>query len=138
MPYPPRLDQLKAVQELQLHTELTYTLVRNGFFLDYLGLPYAETHLHPLYFILDLRSGEAAVPGDGSAAAVFTHTRDVGRLVATLLEVAADKWPLESAVIGERIVLNDLLFLAEKVTGMETCIGIVDSSRLTGYSRPTI
>lgn len=138
MPYPPRLDQLKAVQELQLHPELTYTLVRNGFFLDYLGLPYAETHLHPLYFILDLPSGEAAIPGDGGATAAFTHTRDVGRLVAELLEVAADKWPLESAVIGERIVLNDLLFLAEKITGTETCLRPVNSLRLTDYSRPAI
>lgn len=138
MPYLPRLDQLKAVQELQCHAELTYTLVRNGFFLDYLGLPYAETHLHPLYFILDLPSGEAVIPGDGSATAVFTHTRDVGRLVATLLEVAADKWPLESAVIGERIVLNDLLFLAEQVTGIETCLGVADSSTLTDYHRSAI
>lgn len=118
--------------------QLTYTLVRNGFFLDYLGLPYAETHLHPLYFILDLPAGEAAIPGDGSAAAIFTHTKDVGRFVATLLEVAADKWPLEAAVIGERIVLNDLVFLAESVTGTQTCLGIVDSARLTDYDRPAI
>ncbi|KEF63715.1 uncharacterized protein A1O9_01693 [Exophiala aquamarina CBS 119918] len=103
--------------ELQGHPNLTYTLIRNGFFLDYLGLPFGETHLHPLYCLLDLQAAKAAIPGDGSMPVVFTHTTDVAKFVATLLDIPAAKWPLESAVIGERILLNDLVSLAEKATG---------------------
>lgn len=117
MPYPPRVDQLKAIEELQQHPQLTYTLIRNGNFLDYLGLPFAETYLKPLYMVLDLQAAEAAIPGDGTSTVAFTHTTDVGKLVAALLDVPAAQWPLESTVIGEKIVLNDLISLAEQVTG---------------------
>ncbi|KAL6246548.1 hypothetical protein RBB50_006786 [Rhinocladiella similis] len=119
MPYPPRVDQLKAIEELQQHPQLTYTLIRNGNFLDYLGLPFAETYLKPLYMVLDLQAAEAAIPGDGTSTVAFTHTTDVGKLVAALLDVPAAQWPLESTVIGEKIVLNDLISLAEQVTGQQ-------------------
>lgn len=117
MPYPPRIDQLKAIQELEQYPQLTYTLIRNGNFMDYLGLPFADTFLKPLYMVVDLPAAEAAIPGDGTAMVTFTHTTDVGKFVAALLDVPASRWPLESTVIGEKIVLNDLISLAEKVTG---------------------
>ena len=118
MPYPPRQDHLRAVEELKRHPTLTYTLIRNGFFMDYLGLPYTETNLHPLYCVLDLRSAKAVIPGDGTQPVIFTHSRDVGSFLAMLVDLPASQWPLESAIVGERVTLNELVDLVEKVTGM--------------------
>ncbi|EXJ66482.1 uncharacterized protein A1O5_10634 [Cladophialophora psammophila CBS 110553] len=117
MPYPPRVKYLQAVEELRRNTTLTFTLVRNGFFMDYLGLPFAETHLHPLYCILDISAGKAVIPGDGNCHVVFTHTRDVAKFVNELLDLPAHQWPKESAIIGERITLNELVEAAERCTG---------------------
>ncbi|KAM6527607.1 hypothetical protein FALCPG4_008662 [Fusarium falciforme] len=117
LPYPPRVLYIEAARELERHPNLTFTLIRNGFFMDYLGLPYAETHLHPLYFVLDLPHLEAVIPGDGEAYAVFTHSRDVGKYVAELLKLPAKEWPRESAIRGEMIALKDIVKVAEKVTG---------------------
>jgi hypothetical protein len=117
MPYPPRKLYIEAAEELNRHPHLTASLVRNGFFMDYLGLPFAETHLHPLYFVLDLKSLQAAIPGDGKAHAVFTHTRDVGRYTRELLKLPAEQWPRECAIRGERIALEDVVKVAEGVTG---------------------
>jgi hypothetical protein len=50
-----------------------------AFFMEYLGLPWAETYLHPLYCILDLLESKATVPGSGMEYVIFTHTRDVAK-----------------------------------------------------------
>lgn len=117
MPYPPRVLYIEAAEELKRHPGLAFTLIRNGFFMDYLGLPFAETHLHPLYFVLDLVGLQAAIPGDGTAHAVFTHTRDVGKYIAELLKLPGEQWPRECAINGERISLEDVVRVAENVTG---------------------
>ena len=86
--------------------------------MDYLGLPYLKTNLLPLYNILDLASHKAVVPGKGDTPVVWTHTRDVGKYVNELLKLPADQWPRESSIVGEKISPNDLLALAERLTGM--------------------
>ncbi|KAJ9136941.1 hypothetical protein NKR23_g9560 [Pleurostoma richardsiae] len=117
MPYPPRKSFLQAEEELRLHPQLTYTLIRNGYFMDYLGLPFTETNLHPLYCVLDLQVGKAVLPGDGNQHVVFTHTRQVASCVNELLKLPGDDWPRESAIIGERITTKQLVEVAESITG---------------------
>jgi len=118
MPYGPREEFLRAEEELKAHPNLTFTLVRCGFFMDYLALPYADTNLHPLYCLLDLQAFKAVLPGEGNCHVVFTHTRDVGKFVTELLGLEAQKWPREATISGERITLSDLVQLAEDVTGI--------------------
>ena len=118
MPYGPREEFLRAEKELKAHPNLTFALVRCGFFMDYLGLPYADTNLHPLYCLLDLPASKAVIPGEGNGHVVFTHTRDVGKFVTELLGLEAEKWSREATISGERITLNDLVQLAEDVTGI--------------------
>lgn len=120
MPYGPRNRFLRAEYELDSHSNMTYTLVRCGFFMDYLGLPYAVTNLHPLYCLVDVSASKAVIPGDGTNHVVFTHTRDVGKFVTELLSLEATKWPREATISGERITLNDLVTLTERVIGIFT------------------
>ncbi|VUC36294.1 unnamed protein product [Clonostachys rosea] len=117
LPYGPRAEFLRAEAELSAHPQLTYSLVRCGFFMDYLGLPYASTNLHPLYCLVDLAAGKAVLPGEGNDRVVFTHTRDVGKFVAMLLGLEASKWPKEASISGQRITTNELVDLFDKVTG---------------------
>lgn len=127
MPYPPRIKYIEAAEELRQHPSLKYTFIRNGFFMDYLGLPYAETTLKPLHFLIDLRHKLAVIPGDGTQHVVFTHTKDVGKYVAALIQAPAEKWPIDSAIIGERITLNELVKIVEKVTGLShQCLYCLD------------
>lgn len=118
MPYPFRREFLAAVEELKQWPKMHYTLIRCGFFLDYLGLPYAETNLHHMYCLLDYTNSKAVIPGDGTADVVFTHSRDVAKFTAALLDLSTEKWPIESTVIGEKMKLNNLVGLAEKIAGM--------------------
>lgn len=119
MPYPPRVKFIHAAEELRSKTVLTFTLIRVGFFMDYLGMPYTDTHLHPLYCILDLAARQAVIPGSGDCHVVFTHTLDVGKFVNELLDLPAEQWPEESAIIGERIILNEVVKTAERVTAQQ-------------------
>lgn len=118
MPYSPRGEFLRAREELDRHPNLTYSLIRNGYFMDYLGMPYVESYLHPLYNILDLAACKAVVPGDGDVPVVWTHTQDVAKFVAALTDMPTKQWPREAAIVGERITLNSLVDLAAQVTGL--------------------
>ncbi|CAI6097219.1 unnamed protein product, partial [Clonostachys chloroleuca] len=116
MPYSPRGEFLRAREELDRHPNLTYSLIRNGYFMDYLGMPYVESYLHPLYNILDLAACKAVIPGDGDVPVVWTHTQDVAKFVAALTDMPTKQWPREAAIVGERITLNSLVDLAAQVT----------------------
>lgn len=118
MPFPPRRDQLQAIEELKKYPQLKWTIIQNGFFMDYLGLPFDETtNLHPLYCVLDLETAQAVIPGNGRQYVAYTHTRDVARFVALLLNAPGQDWPEVSVIVGDKIRLDDLVRLAEEVTG---------------------
>ncbi|PTU21450.1 hypothetical protein P175DRAFT_0556420 [Aspergillus ochraceoroseus IBT 24754] len=132
MPYPPRESHLQARSLLEKTPSMAYTCIRNGLFMDYLGLPYAESYLLPLHILLDLPARKAVVPGDGSGIVVFTQTRDVARGVAALVDLPAGDWPREIAIRGERISLDGLVQLVERVTGSAfdvTHVSVEDLSR---------
>lgn len=105
----------EAVDALE-KTDLEYTRIVNGWFLDYYGMPHWETPLHPWINILNMEDKWAVIPGDGTAKATFITTQDLGRFVGRL--VAASVWDKESNVVGNEICFNDLLALAEKIRGM--------------------
>ncbi|KAF5570881.1 isoflavone reductase like P3 [Fusarium pseudocircinatum] len=96
-------------------TDLEWTAVANGFFLDYWGAPNLKTYLDPLAIALDIPARKAAIPGNPDQPAVFTYTKDVARFTAKLLTL--EKWDPVSYIIGDRLTWKEFVKLAEEVTG---------------------
>ncbi|KAJ9412442.1 hypothetical protein QL093DRAFT_2570532 [Fusarium oxysporum] len=92
--YIPSLSLFDALEK----TELEWTAVVNGFFLDYWGAPNLKTYLDHL-----------TIP------AVFTYTKDVAKFTAKLLTL--EKWEPVSYIIGDRLTWKEFTQLAEEVTG---------------------
>ncbi|KAK4503495.1 hypothetical protein PRZ48_004410 [Zasmidium cellare] len=102
------LDRLEA-------SDLEYTVIINGMFLDYWGLPHIKTHLLPLVMVLDIENRAAAVPGSGDVPVTFTYSYDAAWFVAKLLDLP--QWPKESKIVGDTVTWNEFLQMAEEVTG---------------------
>ncbi|OHW97499.1 NmrA-like family protein [Colletotrichum incanum] len=96
-------------------TSLEWTVVYNGFFLDYFGTPRVKSYMDDVAFFIDVANDAASIPGSGDVPVVFTHTFDVARFVAALLEHT--DWRPESYIIGDKLTFNDLVRLAEKIKG---------------------
>ncbi|EEY16168.1 conserved hypothetical protein [Verticillium alfalfae VaMs.102] len=96
-------------------TQLEWTVVANGFFLDYWGFPHVKSYLQPITLVLDLAANRAAIPGSGNTPVIFTYTRDVAKFTAKLLTL--DKWEPESYIIGDKVTWNEFVKTAEQVRG---------------------
>ncbi|KAL4758767.1 NAD(P)-binding protein [Aspergillus foveolatus] len=108
--------KLAAAQKLRSSTSLEYTLISNGFFLDYYGMPKVKSYLQPFVFAVDVANNTAAIPGSGDVPVVFTHTFDVAKFVAALISQA--NWPERSIIIGDKKTLNEVVAVAEEVKGV--------------------
>ncbi|PYH81273.1 hypothetical protein BO82DRAFT_284602, partial [Aspergillus uvarum CBS 121591] len=119
--YPPKLQPVEAAEELARYPHLSWTLLRNGIFLDYLGLPCKpiQTSLTPLWLFLDLDHKMCHVPDDGSQTLVLTHSSDVARYLERLICLPGEQWPRESAVIGNKLQPKDIVSIAEQATGQK-------------------
>jgi hypothetical protein len=96
-------------------SDLEYTLVSNGLFMDYWGQPKVKTYLQPFVFAVDMANDAASIPGSGDVPVVFTHTFDVAKYMAELVGVA--NWPKRSIIIGDKITWNEMVALAEATKG---------------------
>ncbi|GKT56081.1 NmrA-like family protein [Colletotrichum tofieldiae] len=105
----------KAALETLKTASLQWTIVYNGFFLDYFGTPQVKSYMDDVAFFIDVANDVASIPGSGEVPVVFTHTFDVARFVAALLE--HPNWRPESYIIGDKITFNDLVRLAEEIKG---------------------
>jgi hypothetical protein len=76
--------KILAAQKLKT-SGLEYTLVSNGLFMDIYGLPKVKSHLHPFSFGIDMVNNAASIPGSGDVPVVFTHTTDIAKYVAALV-----------------------------------------------------
>ncbi|KAF5008736.1 hypothetical protein FDECE_4973 [Fusarium decemcellulare] len=102
-------------EERLTRTGLEFTLINNGVFLDYLAWPQIPSHLRISRVWFDLTRKLAAIPGDGNQMVAFGHTGDIGRFVAALLDLP--KWERRYCAIGDRLTLNQVVEIAEQVTG---------------------
>ena len=114
LPYPEKKFHVAARRAVE-KTNLEYTFFYPGMFMDYFALPRLQTHMRPIYTVLDLEHDEVAVPGDGSAVMSLTYTQDVARFVAASLDLEA--WPRVSLIIGSQLTLNELVGKAERIKG---------------------
>lgn len=114
MPFAKYKDQ--AVEELR-KTDLEWTRVCNGYFLDYYAMPHLKSHLttFPANLAIDVANKVAGIPGTGDDPLTFTYTYDVGRFVAEALTLP--KWEEDTYIIGEEATLNQLLAYAEEARG---------------------
>ncbi|KAH7129880.1 hypothetical protein B0J13DRAFT_644911, partial [Dactylonectria estremocensis] len=110
----PAANKLSAMAALE-ETSLEWTIICNGFFLDYFGLPKVKTYLTPVTILVDIAAAKAGIPGSGDVPVVFTYSHDVAKYIAEALTL--DKWEKESYVIGAKATLNDLVKVAEDVRG---------------------
>jgi hypothetical protein len=117
----------EAIDALE-KTDLEYTRVVNGWFLDYFGMPHWKTSLHPWFNILSMEDKWADVPGDGTASATLITTQDLGRFVGRLMDAPA--WDKESTVVGNEIQFNKLVALAEVIRGKLYIINIGGGMRV--------
>ncbi|KAJ5128668.1 hypothetical protein N7526_006834 [Penicillium atrosanguineum] len=101
-------DKLKS-------SSLKYTRVIPGFFMDYWGMPNAKTNLSPYTFGINIGSGIAAIPGDGSDVICMTYTYDMATYLVKAFDL--DEWPEFSVIVGDQVTYNQVLAMAEEITG---------------------
>ncbi|KAL6400786.1 hypothetical protein AUP68_16503 [Ilyonectria robusta] len=108
--------KLDIREELSKMTSLEYTVVYNGYFLDYYGNGTVPSYLQIVPAVIDMANNAAAIPGSGNTPVAFTHTLDIAKFVVALLGV--DSWPKESFIIGDKVTWNQFAELAESVKGV--------------------
>ncbi|KAL6787496.1 hypothetical protein J3E68DRAFT_418144 [Trichoderma sp. SZMC 28012] len=96
-------------------TDLEWTRVANGYFMDYYGMPHVKTYLKPLFFVVDPPNKTAAIPGTGDEVLSFTYTFDVAKFVVAFLSLP--KWEEITYCYGENSTFNKLVALAEEAQG---------------------
>lgn len=107
--------KLQAQAELKKVKNLETTVVHNGFVLDYWGVPGLPTHMGPATMVVDIQHNIAAIPGSGDTPVIFTHTADLAKFVALMLD--QEKWDPVTYVLGDRVTWNEFLRLAEEAMG---------------------
>ncbi|KAF4439399.1 SDR family [Fusarium acutatum] len=108
--------KLKAVEALE-QTNLEFSLVSIGLFLDYWAAPRLPTHIRAANIIIDPENNAAVIPGDGNTPVVFTHSTDAAKYAVTLLGLS--NWKRRYAIVTNRMTLNEAVKLAEEVKGVK-------------------
>ncbi|KAE8158376.1 hypothetical protein BDV40DRAFT_276019 [Aspergillus tamarii] len=109
--------KFKAIEELENST-LEYTRFSNGMFMDYWFAPFVPSAFQAnLPCWVDLGNRFAALPGDGNTPMVLTHSQDVGKFVAAVLDLP--RWEKHVYLIGDRLTLSEFLSTAEEALGVE-------------------
>lgn len=105
---------LRAAKALA-ESGLTFTRVANGMFMDYFGLPNIQSHLRPFGWAINVPARSAAIPGTGNEKFSVTYSKDVALFLDRLIDEA--EWPEWSIISGADTCLNEIVALAEKLTG---------------------
>ncbi|KAH7186271.1 uncharacterized protein B0J16DRAFT_415480 [Fusarium flagelliforme] len=106
--------KLKAVNALE-KTDLEFSLVSIGLFLDYWAAPRIPTHIRAANLIIDPENNAAMIPGDGNDPIALTHSTDAARFTIALLDLP--HWKRRYSIVPNRTTLNEAVKLAEKVKG---------------------
>lgn len=108
------------VWEVTKASGMEYTQFNCGIFMNTLGTgtPNGEAEalggLRPWTFVINMEAGTADLPGDGNAKLTFTRTQDIGKFVASALEL--EKWEEEMGMVGSTMSYNEVIGAIEKVT----------------------
>ncbi|CAO2652623.1 Nn.00g009060.m01.CDS01 [Neocucurbitaria sp. VM-36] len=102
--------------EVLRNSHVEFTRIIFGWLLDHYGFPHCKSHMKPFKFAVDFDNRRAALPGDGNTPVTFLHSVDIAKYVAALID-EVQKWPEISAFASDRMSWNELVKVAEKVTG---------------------
>lgn len=116
LPYPDKRFHTIARRELEM-TNLEFTYIYPGMFMDYFGMPNISTHLRELCLFVDPTNGVAIVPGDGEAKMSMSYTKDVARYTA--LAIGLDQWPRVMTTASSTVSVNELVRLVNKSLGFD-------------------
>ncbi|KAF5647667.1 SDR family [Fusarium tjaetaba] len=108
--------KLKAVDALE-KTNLEFSLVSIGLFLDYWAAPRIPTHIRAANILIDPENNAAVIPGDGNTPATFTHSTDAAKHTVALLDIP--NWKRRYTITPNRMTLNEAVKLAEEVKGVK-------------------
>lgn len=114
----PSIQHFLDAVDLLKQTNLQYTRVIPGFFMDYWGMRSdrpAQSNLQPFIFGTDIANGKAAIPGDGNDKICLTHSEDMAAFIARLLEV--EDWPEFSVIVGDEYTYNQIIDVGREVRG---------------------
>ncbi|ETI25726.1 hypothetical protein G647_02500 [Cladophialophora carrionii CBS 160.54] len=111
---PQHESRLAVIAELQ-KTDLEWTRIHNGYFLDYFGMPHVESHMTPVAFTVDMANKAAAIPGTGDDVVAFTYTRDLAKFVVAALDLPV--WDEAMFCYGDKMTWNEFLRVAEEMRG---------------------
>ncbi|MCJ1402168.1 hypothetical protein MMC11_005387 [Xylographa trunciseda] len=99
---------------------LEYTNFATGLFMNAFvtGTPRGQEEalegLRPWNFVVNVKLGNADIPGDGNAKVTMTTMGDVGKFVTAALDL--EKWEEEMGMVGEDLTFNEVVAITEKVT----------------------
>lgn len=100
-------------------TDLEWTQIHDGLFLDYYGMPYVKTYLNPLVFAIDITNKTAAIPGaTGDQIIAFTYTKDLAKFVVAALDLP--KWNQVMHCYSDHSTFKEVIQIAEEMTGEHT------------------
>ena len=112
---PFQIFRMRTIETLE-KTDLEWTQFQNGYFLDYYGMPYVESNLKPLTFVLDVANKAASIPGTGNEQMTFTYTKDLAKFVVAALDLP--KWTYPMVCYSDKTTWNKAVKLAEGYRGM--------------------
>ncbi|KAF1358317.1 NAD(P)-binding protein [Lizonia empirigonia] len=111
----PNILRDQSVEALR-KTNLEWTQIHNGLFLDYYGMPHVESYLSPLVVFVDIAHRTAAIPGaTGDEMINFSYTKDVGKFVVAALSLP--EWDEVLHCYSDQATISDIVKLAEEATG---------------------
>ncbi|KAM0346960.1 hypothetical protein HYE67_002896 [Fusarium culmorum] len=106
--------KLKAVDALE-KTDLEFSLISIGLFLDYWAAPRIPTHIRAVSMFIDPENNAAVIPGDGNSPMVLTHSTDAAKFTVAALDLP--HWKRRYSIVANQTTLNDAVRLAEEVKG---------------------
>ncbi|KAF4990599.1 hypothetical protein FGRMN_8358 [Fusarium graminum] len=108
--------KLKAVDLLE-ETDLKFSLISLGLFLDYWAAPRIPSHIRAANLIIDPEYNAAIIPGDGNTTIGLTHSTDAAKYTIALLDLP--QWKRRYSIVTNRTTLLDAVNLAEEIKGVK-------------------
>jgi nucleoside-diphosphate-sugar epimerase len=123
IPYPPEyIDRWPPAKSNKLSMEalsksdLEWTAIYLGYFLDYFMLPKVPTHLAPFPMLIDAENNRAAIPAEGNNRITLSRSEDVAKFVVAMFDLP--KWDNATYIVGDTLSLIDFVKILEDVKGV--------------------
>lgn len=103
-----------TIEELE-KTDLEWTTIYNGLFMDFFGTPHIKSHMGVFGIHIDMLNKAAAIPGTGNDKISFTYTYDIAKFVDAALSLS--RWEKGLFCYGDLRTYNEILEIAERSRG---------------------